>query len=292
MIRWILLVLALSCAWRGYRRFHPTTLEVIFWDVGQGDSALVRFPGGNTWLIDAGGGFQDWDVGRRILYGELARLGVLSIDAAILSHPDQDHGYGFQGLWRGITAREFWVNGREDLARPKPLLRRLFRAAAVEEIAVRLIEEEERSTVSGAQVRAIPLGAPEEPSNNRALALWIEWKGCSFAFTGDMERKPEGELFRRIPSVTVLKVAHHGSKTSSFPESLMRAHPEWAVLSSGAGNHYGHPHPRIMERLRNLGAIALRTDFHGFVRFTVSSEGTIQCESGRGLCGLRRCEEP
>jgi len=290
MLRLSLVLVILLGVIRLEGRFGPR-LEVILWDVGQGDAALVRFPGGKTMLIDAGGGLGDWDLGGRVLVPELARLGALSLDIALLSHPDQDHGYGFLGLWGAIPAGELWVNGREKVFPAKPLLRKLFRSAAAQSIAVRFHNEESEHWIGGVRVRLFPLGNSGAASNNRTLAVWLEWKGVSFAFTGDMESAAEREFYSKLPGpVTVLKVAHHGSRTSSFPTALSQAHPQWAVISSGAGNTYGHPHEIVLERLRNLGEEVLRTDFHGFARFVVDENGHVRCETGKGNCGMKRRE--
>jgi len=289
--RLLVFLLISSILWRLADRFSGT-LEVVVWDVGQGDAAFIRFPGGKTLLIDAGGGHRDWNVGSRVIVSELARRGALTIDYAVLSHPDQDHGYGFLGVDRELRVGEFWLNGFEPWERPKPLLRKLVRAAAVEDTPIRLISHFDRVEINGVSVRRLPLGkaTTAHSTNDRTLALLIEWKGCSFAFTGDMEKKGEKEFFRRVTDrVTVLKVAHHGSKSSSWGSNLVKARPVWAVFSSGAGNSYGHPHPSVVERFRNLATRSLRTDFHGYVRFEVTPSGTIQCTNGRGGCGRLDC---
>ena len=290
MLRLLLVILVVSLGFRMCRRYG-SDLEVYIWDVGQGDAALIRFPGGKTMLIDAGGGFGEWDLGSRVLLPELARLGVLSLDIALLSHPDQDHGYGFLGLWRELRAGELWVNGREDLRHPKPLLRKLLRSASAENVGVEFFNEVSERDIGGARVRLFPLGTAGAASNNRTLAVLLEWKGVSFAFTGDMESDAESAFFDRIDGpVTVLKVAHHGSRTSSFPAALARARPTWSVISSGAGNHYGHPHVSVLERLQNFDGGMLRTDFHGFAHFVVHEDGRLTCETGKGGCGVGRRE--
>src|SRR5437660_1437808 len=111
-VPWPILVLAvLFPVSRFHDRFVDSTLRVTFFDVGQGDAILAELPRGKTLLVDAGGGFGDYDMGKAELLLELARRGILSLDAVLLTHPDQDHGYGFLGVLQNFAVGALWLNG-------------------------------------------------------------------------------------------------------------------------------------------------------------------------------------
>lgn len=291
-----LLVLAVLVGLRVRERSRADRLAVIFFDVGQGDSALVAFPGGRTLLVDAGGGFGDRDVGRRELYRELLRMSIRRLDVALLSHPDQDHAYGFVGLLEELPVGELWVNAAEDRWPRKPLYAELRRLAALQQVTVRSWKRESEARWGGATLRLVPL-APSRATNERALVLRLEYAGCTVLFTGDIEREGERQLEawwrrERAPSVTLLKVAHHGSRTSSAESFVGAVRPRWAVISVGQSNRYGHPRPEVVDRLRGAGAVVFRTDFHGYVKFEIGKQGQVRCETALGECGVGRCGEP
>ncbi len=277
-------------AFRLHSRFLDRTLRVTFFDVGQGDSILVQLPGGGTLLVDAGGGMGPWDMGKRELVPELARMGILSLDAILLTHPDQDHGYGFLGVLQGLAVGELWLNEGFILEKKKkPLLSALIALARVAGARVRGFAGTERRDWNGVHVTLVPL-SPDRSTNNRALVAALEYGGCRVLLTGDIEEAAE-RAWKELPGSgpTLLKVAHHGSKTSSTPAFLAKADPKWAVISVGLGNHYGHPSPGVGARLRARRTEVLRTDFHGYVRFAFSEDGRVECASSHGSCGVSRC---
>jgi len=273
------------------QRFDGDSLQVIFFDVGQGDAALVRFPGGKVWILDGGGGYLEWDLGKRELFLELARLGILEIDVAVLSHPDEDHAMGFRGLFEQVSIRQWWFH--EAIFRKpflKPVVRELALRARERSIATRAITEPVKGTEGRASWRVIPIHSDSPSSNDQALVAEINFAHCDFIFTGDIEAHGESFLQQEIHGEKeFLKVAHHGSRTSSNPELLQKLKPRVALVSAGPGNPYGHPHPAIMERLIRVGARTLRTDFHGFVRIDVNQHGDFECRSYKGDCGRGRC---
>jgi competence protein ComEC len=271
--------------WRD--RFHSGVLRVTFLDVGQGDAAVLRFDRGSVWLIDAGGGWKDWDRGREI-YAELARWGIGTIDVALLSHPDSDHGLGFRGLWPLVSIREFWWNAvfARDAVPLLDALRSLALTAGTRSVAV---SRQGSVDVDGAHLHWWPM-AGGKSTNDRPLVVLAEFAGCRFLFAGDAEKKTEKRLFTSafLP-VDILKVHHHGSRSSSSLEFVAKANPTWAVASSGLGNRYGHPSGAVVGRFARHGARWLGTDSHGFVEFTVRPDSSVECRSAAGPCGRMRC---
>jgi competence protein ComEC len=259
-----------------------------FLDVGQGDAALIQFQGGKTLLIDSGGIFGRSNFGQRTLYPELARKGILQLDYAVLSHPDRDHGHGFLGLFDSMTISEFWYP--EVFKRQKhPLLMELLNRAKTRSKS-KGFEQFSKQSLGGANIELFPMRHLGPKSNNNSMVALLTYHGCRFLFTGDIEKPAEEQLSKvRLPNITVLKVPHHGSHTSSSVSLLNSLRPRIAVISAGRGNPYHHPHLSVLRRYRQWGSQVLRTDFHGFVEFTVDREGKMTCRSYEGYCGTIQC---
>lgn len=240
----------------------PTQAEVVFLDVGQGDSVLVR-DRGETWLID-GGGWSTPGFGSRVLLPALAGLGVRRVDGVVATHGDADHCAGLVDLLREIPVERVVVPAGSET---EPCVGALASSSALE------------STSAGAALRVgrlvLAVLAPgrrhREPGNDASLVLRLEGLGRSFLLTGDIERR--GELLLVLETepaqleADVLKVAHHGSHSSTTSRFLERARPGWAVVSAGRHNPFGHPASEVLERLAAAGTRVLRTDLDGRIRF-------------------------
>jgi competence protein ComEC len=280
-----LLIIGISFFNRYQDRFLNADLKVLFFDVGQGDGALIRFPHGKTALIDAGGGFRDWNVGKAVLYPELTRLGILTLDYAILSHPDQDHAYGFLGIFSELKVNEFYWNAFGKA----PLLNKLLELGAKKNVGSHPVSIQEKINIEGVEVNAIPIHTKGK-SNDQPLVILVNYGGCKILFTGDAESLSENAMVEKnIPEIHLLKTAHHGSKTSSQEGFLNKTRPKWAVISAGYKNGYGHPHRVVLDRLKSHGIEIFRTDFHGYLEFTFKKTGEVECRSAMGNCGRGFC---
>ncbi len=239
-------------------------LEVIFLDVGQGDSILLRVPSGDI-LIDAG-----TEESERELCRKLHSLGVKELLLAIFTHPDEDHIGGADGVLHAFPTREIWVPPND----------------AQNEAYLALLDEAESC---GAEVRHVTVGelrkiddvvlfalspsnAPSDDSNESSIVLKVTCKETSALLMGDAGVDTEFALLEQYGAAHVrcdlYKVGHHGSSTSSSQAFLEAADPEWAVISCGAANPFGHPHGEILMRLEELGITILRTDHLGDILFT------------------------
>jgi competence protein ComEC len=139
------------------------------------------------------------------------------------------------------------------------------------------------------QAQLIPLHATDD-TNNEALVARLSFAGCSAFFDADAEAPAERILAGMgLGAVDLLKVGHHGSRTSSIPEFLRALRPRWALISVGYRNRYRHPNGGVIGRLRRGGATVFRTDFHGYVRFTFTPDGRAHCETAQGDCGEQAC---
>ena len=282
--------IALACGWLVGRMPPPAgALRVTFLDVGQGDAAIVELPDGAVWLVDAGGLASRRDLAAAAAPGHtitraLEAYGHTQIDLAIISHPHPDHYLGLAAL--AVPVRELWAAAgdgehlRDDQRRTAlpsfaevaaiaPLHHPplgLARAEAGVELWVWAPRYRERD------------GAPEREAidpvrtvNDNSLVVEVRYAGRSIAFVGDVEAEGEAALVAAgLGHVDVVKVAHHGSPTSSTPDFVAVTHPEVAVISCGVANTFGFPAATVVERWTAAGAEVERTDTGGAITVTIA----------------------
>ena len=260
-----------------------------FLDVGQGDAAVVEAPGGAVMLID-GGGTRDgqFDTGARIVEPFLRARGISRLDVVALSHPHPDHLNGLFRILQRFPVGAFWSSGDDG---HNPEYRRLVALAAARGVPT---PEVTPTALGGARVA--PLGPfldgriaapPGLTVNDASLVLRVAFAGRSVLFAGDLEADGEGELcgqrsLGQTVRSDVLKVPHHGSRTSSSDELLDAVEPELAVMSLGWRNQFHFPAPEVLARYAARGARTLRTDRDGAVTVTVAPGGALSvvCERG------------
>lgn len=264
----LLLLMVLT---RGQR--ETTSVEVILLDVGQGESIVLR-DGSTTALLD-GGGWLRADIGSRILLPVLANLGVRSLDALILSHPDLDHCGGLVQIASFLPAREVWSAPGWS---PNGCVAHLHGLPGV---AIRSLWAGETVAVGRWSLQVLnPFPGERRGVNDRSLVVLASFAERRVLLTGDIEAAAERELLKSYPEaladVDILKVAHHGSRTSSTPAWLDHTRPSLALVSAGIDNRYGHPAPEVLQRLEERGIRTLRTDEHGLVRITIERTGRLR----------------
>ncbi|MGE3509909.1 MAG: DNA internalization-related competence protein ComEC/Rec2 [Vicinamibacterales bacterium] len=263
-------------------------LQLIFLDVGQGDATLVRLPRGTTLLVDAGGGGSDtFDVGERVVAPALKWLGVRRLARLIVTHGDVDHAGGAAAIARTFRPMEVW----EGVPVPRlTLLQDIRRAADEVGAAWRTVQRHERLTIDGVE---IVVHHPERPDwerqasrNDDSIVLELRWRQLSVLLTGDIGRDIEMALVPHLApaAIRILKVAHHGSRSSSHQRFLEQTRPAVAVVSAGRGNPFGHPAPSVRSRYATLGIPLYRTDLDGAI--TMASDGVslaIRTMDGPGV---------
>ena len=265
------------------------TLELTAIDVGQGDSLLVVFPDGRRMVIDGGGVLQfgparkrrsNLDTGEDVVSPYLWSRGIQSIDILVATHAHADHTGGLLAILDNFHPREIWVGANPPAA--------LVERAAQRHLPVLSRHAGPAFEYGGARVAI--LSPPEDyfsekPGNNDSLAFRIDYGANSFLLTGDLEAPMERRLLAdgRVAHADVLKVGHHGSKTSSTPEFLAAVSPSFAIISDGFENSFGHPHRDVLARLSDGHAAILRTDHDGLV--TVRSDGRRLLFATPGLAG-------
>ncbi|HEV8663321.1 MAG TPA: DNA internalization-related competence protein ComEC/Rec2 [Candidatus Methylomirabilis sp.] len=255
---------------------RASALSVTFLDVGEGDSILVEAPGGRLILVDGGGVYDDrFDVGDRIVVPYILSRWRSRLDLVVLTHPQPDHLNGLQAVLRRLTVAEVWESGIPSAA---PAYRFLVETLRARGIPLRAVAAgATRSFGADTEVTVLhpPAGlfTPTRGSrasrvNNNSVVLLLRHADQRLLLTGDVEAEAEAHLVANGPlhPVAVLKVPHHGSRTSSTDGLLQVLRPSVAVIQVGFGNRFGHPHPEVLARLRQVGARILRTDRHGAVR--------------------------
>ena len=277
----ILLIVVGTAIW-GVTR--PGPLQVHFIDVGQGDATLIITPHGETILVDAGGatGPQNgFDIGERVVVPYLRHYGVKSIDWLILTHNHQDHAGGAAAVAEILGVRQVLL--RQEEAHPPAAILRL--QQAMHGKGMREAAEVSEIKVDGVTIKLFQAG-DDDPDrdakgkkgsslseNGRSNVPRIEYGRHSFLLTGDLEGEGEKKLCEKpMPPSTVLKVGHHGARKSTQSEFLARITPEYAVISVGADNHFGHPTPETVHRLQEWPVTLYRTDHDGAVVFHSDGE--------------------
>ncbi|MBI3766993.1 MAG: DNA internalization-related competence protein ComEC/Rec2 [Deltaproteobacteria bacterium] len=276
---------AADAAYWTWERCLDPRLRVTFLSVGQGDAAVVELPhGGGTVVIDGGGMPGGFDTGERLIAPFLRSRKIMRLDALALSHPQLDHYGGLAYLAEHFAPREFWSNGRTADVPGFARLTHALDAAGTRRVVLRRgMCARERG---GARIDAVhPVVPDDEDLNDGSLVLHVAYGAASVLFTGDVERPGELEMLAATPEVgsAVLKVAHHGSATSTAPPFLDAVAPRLAVISDGADNRFGFPAPVVLQRLREAGVDVWRTDEDGAVR--VVSDGVRLVVSAP--CGTR-----
>jgi competence protein ComEC len=249
--------------WQALFNLGPNSpLKVIFFDVGQGDAIFIETPHGHQILIDGG-----------------SSLGDKTIDLVILTHPEKDHMAGLlkvlerykveQILWTGI------VRNTADYNKWRELIEK-------EEAKITIAEASKRVKAGRVSFNILyPFESLEgegfKNSNNTSIIAQLIFGNSSFLFTGDAGKSIERKILSRykedVINSDVLKVGHHGSKTSTSEEFLEKVSPEIAVISCGKNNPYNHPHQEVLKNLEKFGIETLRTDINGDIKISSFGKG-------------------
>jgi competence protein ComEC len=262
-------------------RQNGKDLEVTVLDVGQGDSLFVAFPGRHTMLIDGGGALESFhergmrsgiDTGEEVVSPYLWSRGLKRIEVVALTHAHQDHLGGLPAILENFRVDELWVGHDVESAAYQNILA-LAAARGVRIVHVKAGNSFTRGAVSGSILWPEDTSEERAAKNDDSVVIRLTDGSRSLMLPGDIERPSERQILADDPplSADFLKVAHHGSRTSTIDAFLSAVNPAFAAISSGKDNSFGHPSPDVVERLESAGVRVYRTDRDGAI--TVTTDG-------------------
>ncbi len=248
-------------------------LRVAFLDVGQGDSILIQAPNGQTMLIDGG---RSPSLANSVIIPKLKEWGARQVDVLIPTHPDQDHIAGLVGVLENYPVKLTALTGQVHSTQIYERLLTDIRDKDIKSLKVRT-----GTTIPFDPSVKIEVLNPDDEAvnnaddtNNASIVIKLTYGSTSFLLTGDAEMPANKAMLDRGADVrsVVLKLGHHGSRTSTNEDWLKKVQPQLGIISAGRDNSFGHPHPEVIAALEKLKIPHIRTDEHGTI--TVTSDGS------------------
>lgn len=251
-------------------------LKVTFFDVGQGDSALIETPNQGKIIIDGG---PDNSVLAKI--GRYFSFYDRAVDILIITHPDSDHLTGAVEIIKNYDVELVIINGKKCATSLCGEFEKIIKQKNIKVLAA--AKGQEIDLGDGVKIKILlpeiqtADTAAKESDNNSSVISLLSFGQDSFLFMGDAEDKEEIDLINAWPDLTadVLKIGHHGSKNSTNQLFLDKIKPKFSVVSVGAKNRYGHPTGEVLNKLEEISSEILRTDLGGDIKFISNGAGAV-----------------
>lgn len=260
----------------------PQKLRIFFIDVGQGDSTLIITPDKKTVLID-GGGSDSSDVGEKVLLPYLLDRRILKIDYVLISHFDTDHCGGILTIMEKVKVKNIIISEQAEHSENYERFKKLMIHKKI-----RLIEVKKGDKIKIGRYSEFKILFPtsrllsENPLNNNSIVAQFNYNNFKMLFTGDIEKLAEQQILKAEKAeigADILKVAHHGSKTSSIPEFIKAVKPKIALIGVGKNNTFGHPNQQTIKNLENIKCRIYRTDLQGEIIIKIDQKGRMNVKS-------------
>ena len=261
-------------------------LKIYFVDVGQGDSTFIVTPKNETILIDGGGSLgTDFDVGESTLLPYILDRGYKKIDLMFVSHFDQDHIGGLFKILEELKVEKVCISKQEE---DSENYQKFLNIVKEKNIQVLVVKKGDKIVLDNNLYFDIlwpkDKQIEENKLNNNAIVMKLNYNNFSMLFTGDIEKKAEEEILEtyknsKILESDILKVAHHGSKTSTTDEFLNKVKPKIALIGVGKDNMFGHPSNTTIEKLEKMNIKIYRTDLNAEISICVNDKGQVSIKS-------------
>lgn len=260
----------------------PQKLRIFFIDVGQGDSTLIITPDKKTVLID-GGGSDSFDVGEKVLLPYLLDRRILKVDYVLISHFDTDHCGGILTIMEKVKVKNIIISEQAEHSENYERFKKLMIHKKI-----RLIEVKKGDKIKIGRYSEFKILFPtsrllsENLLNNNSIVAQFNYNNFKMLFTGDIEKLAEQQILKTEKAeirADILKVAHHGSKTSSIPEFIKAVRPKIALIGVGKNNTFGHPNQQTIKNLENIKCWIYRTDLQGEIIIKIDQKGRMNVKS-------------
>jgi competence protein ComEC len=285
-IKHLLIIIAVffiaDITYLSFRDKLSSDLKITVIDVGQGNSILVRFPGGENMLVD-GGGFSksSFDTGKAVIAPFLYHERISHIDTVVLSHPHPDHLLGLIYIMNNFSVRRIWKSNLPVSAEEYPEWEKSIRINNIEVLP--LSNRSTEKIFNGVHIKVLwpPDYSAEDIGNlsydevnDSSLVLKITYGRISFLFPADISSNIEEQLIKSGADLKsdVLVVPHHGSNHASSSDFIKAVSCHYAIASAGKSNTFKHPHPSVVQRYKDAAAEIFRTDRDGAISFTTDGD--------------------
>jgi competence protein ComEC len=259
--------------------YDKGVFQLIMFDVGAGESMLIKCPNGDKLIIDGGGSvYSNFDVGMKVLKQALLKIGVSRIDYAILTHEHPDHRRGLEYILREFKIKELWDS---NCSNRNFACKNLMGIMKSNHILFSRLSEGNIIEVGNVKIKVLhsPLFNRSRKPNENSIVIMVEVYGRKLLLTGDIESKNEQELIKKYGKflkADIIKVPHHGSKSSSTEEFLEQISPRIALLSVGNAEFLNLPNEEVIRRYINYRCELYRTDINGEIFVSIYPDGMIK----------------